>query len=153
MEAFSGSVHLPLFWLIVLWASNSRGGCSSADSRSLLWVFKPRTICFISLAWKWLQVLLVKIKLKYFIINDCNWMQTCLSCLLSVAKTIIGLVSGHSVEKETVTTATKPRRGRRKLYKTEASSPLLDSPHMVRQVAIFIRLQQRQVWSCLCQCQ
>ncbi|XP_039992224.1 kinesin-like protein KIF20A [Xiphias gladius] len=51
------------------------------------------------------------------------------SILGSKAKTIIGLVSGHSVEKETVTTATKTRRGRRKLYKTDASSPLLDSPH------------------------
>ncbi|XP_023262141.1 kinesin-like protein KIF20B [Seriola lalandi dorsalis] len=46
------------------------------------------------------------------------------------AKTILGLVSGHSVEKETVTVATKPRRGRKKLYKTDASTPLLDSPHM-----------------------
>ncbi|GLD70931.1 kinesin-like protein KIF20B isoform X1, partial [Lates japonicus] len=55
------------------------------------------------------------------------------SILGSKAKTIIGLVSGHSAEqkskKETVTTATKPRRGRRKLYKTDASSPLLESPH------------------------
>ncbi|XP_035002284.1 kinesin-like protein KIF20B isoform X2 [Hippoglossus stenolepis] len=45
-------------------------------------------------------------------------------------KTIIGLVSGHSVEREPVTTATRPRRGRRKLYKTDASSPLFVSPHM-----------------------
>ncbi|XP_028423896.1 kinesin-like protein KIF20B [Perca flavescens] len=52
------------------------------------------------------------------------------SILGSKAKTIIGLVSGHSVEKETVTTATKPKRGRKKLFKTSASSPLLDSPNM-----------------------
>ncbi|XP_071318051.1 kinesin-like protein KIF20A isoform X2 [Trachinotus anak] len=50
------------------------------------------------------------------------------SILGSKAKTIIGLVSGHSVEKETVTVATK--RGRKKLFRTDASSPLLDSPHM-----------------------
>ncbi|XP_070783499.1 kinesin-like protein KIF20A [Enoplosus armatus] len=53
------------------------------------------------------------------------------SILGSKAKTIIGLVSGHSVEKETVTTAIKPRRGRKKLYKMGASSPLLDSPYMM----------------------
>ncbi|XP_031168056.1 kinesin-like protein KIF20A [Sander lucioperca] len=52
------------------------------------------------------------------------------SILGSKAKTIISLVSGHSVEKETVTTATKPKRGRKKLFKTGASSPLLDSPTM-----------------------
>ncbi|XP_070708234.1 kinesin-like protein KIF20A isoform X2 [Pempheris klunzingeri] len=51
------------------------------------------------------------------------------SILGSKAKTIIGLVSGHSVDKEAVTTATKPRRGRKKLYKTNAS--LLDSPLML----------------------
>ncbi|KAG7217808.1 hypothetical protein INR49_020888 [Caranx melampygus] len=50
------------------------------------------------------------------------------SILGSKAKTIIGLVSGHSVEKETFTMATKPRRGRKKLYKTDTSTPLLDSP-------------------------
>ncbi|XP_047465927.1 kinesin-like protein KIF20A isoform X2 [Mugil cephalus] len=48
------------------------------------------------------------------------------SILSSKAKTIMGLVSGRSVEKENVTTAT--RRGRRKLYGTDASSQLLDSP-------------------------
>nr|XP_046232599.1 kinesin-like protein KIF20A isoform X2 [Scatophagus argus] len=54
------------------------------------------------------------------------------SILGSKAKTIIGLVSGQSMEKETpVTTAAKMRRGRKKLYKTSASSPLLDSPHMM----------------------
>ncbi|KAM9837489.1 kinesin-like protein KIF20B [Aulostomus maculatus] len=41
----------------------------------------------------------------------------------STAKTIMGLVSGHSV-----TTTTKPRRGRRKLFKKDISSPLLVSP-------------------------
>ncbi|AWP18218.1 putative kinesin-like protein KIF20B-like [Scophthalmus maximus] len=46
----------------------------------------------------------------------------------SKAKTFIGLVSGHSVEREAITTATRPRRGRRKLYKTDASTPLFDSP-------------------------
>ncbi|KAI3365136.1 hypothetical protein L3Q82_010104 [Scortum barcoo] len=51
------------------------------------------------------------------------------SILGSKAKNIIGLVRGHSVEKEAVTTVTKLRRGRKKLYKTDASSPLLDSPH------------------------
>ncbi|XP_022599000.1 kinesin-like protein KIF20A [Seriola dumerili] len=51
------------------------------------------------------------------------------------AKTILGLVSGQSVEKETVTVATKPRRGRKKLYKTDASTPLLDSPHMTSEGA------------------
>ncbi|XP_044034097.1 kinesin-like protein KIF20B isoform X3 [Siniperca chuatsi] len=50
------------------------------------------------------------------------------SILGSKAKTIIGLVSGHSVEKETVT---KLRRGRKKLYNKDASTQLLDSPHMV----------------------
>ncbi|XP_069543838.1 kinesin-like protein KIF20B [Brachyistius frenatus] len=55
--------------------------------------------------------------------------QSSPSILGSKAKTIIGLVSGHSAEKETVTTATKPRRGRRKLYKIDALSPLQDSPH------------------------
>ncbi|XP_044194461.1 kinesin-like protein KIF20A [Thunnus albacares] len=57
------------------------------------------------------------------------------SILSSKAKTIIGLVSGHPVEKETVTAATKPRRGRRKLYKTGVSSPLLDSPHQMSAAA------------------
>ncbi|XP_049916428.1 kinesin-like protein KIF20A isoform X1 [Epinephelus moara] len=51
------------------------------------------------------------------------------SILGSKAKTIIGLVSGHSVEKETVNTATKAKRGRKKLFKMDA--PLLDSPDMV----------------------
>ncbi|XP_068585465.1 kinesin-like protein KIF20B isoform X2 [Cebidichthys violaceus] len=50
------------------------------------------------------------------------------SILGSKAKTIIGLVSGHSVDKET---ATKPKRGRRKLYRTDASTPLIDSPIMM----------------------
>ncbi|KAM3592801.1 uncharacterized protein V6R79_025472 [Siganus canaliculatus] len=48
------------------------------------------------------------------------------SILSSKAKTIMGLVSGHPLE--TVSTATKPRRGRKKLLKTSSSSPLLDSP-------------------------
>lgn len=52
---------------------------------------------------------------------------------VSAAKSIIGLVSGRPAEKETLGTATKPKRGRKKLLKTGASSPLLDSPHMVRQ--------------------
>ncbi|XP_062234457.1 kinesin-like protein KIF20B [Platichthys flesus] len=52
------------------------------------------------------------------------------SILGSKAKTIMGLVSGHAVEREAVTTVSRPRRGRRKLYKTEASSPLFVSPHM-----------------------
>uniref|UniRef100_A0A087XLK7 Uncharacterized protein n=2 Tax=Poecilia formosa TaxID=48698 RepID=A0A087XLK7_POEFO len=30
---------------------------------------------------------------------------------------------------EAVTTATRPRRGRKKLFKLDVSSPLLDSPH------------------------
>ncbi|XP_051275749.1 kinesin-like protein KIF20B isoform X2 [Dicentrarchus labrax] len=55
--------------------------------------------------------------------------QSSPSILGSKAKTLIGLVSGHSVEKDAVTTATKQRRGRKKLYKTDASSTLLDSPH------------------------
>ncbi|XP_075934477.1 kinesin-like protein KIF20B [Anarhichas minor] len=50
------------------------------------------------------------------------------SILGSKAKTIISLVSGHSVDKET---ATKPKRGRRKLYRTDASTPLIDSPSMM----------------------
>ncbi|KAM9336984.1 kinesin-like protein KIF20B [Symphorus nematophorus] len=50
------------------------------------------------------------------------------SILGSKAKTIIGLVSGHAVDRDTVTTATKPKRGRRKLYKTDE---LLDSPLMM----------------------
>ncbi|XP_028264530.1 kinesin-like protein KIF20B isoform X2 [Parambassis ranga] len=49
------------------------------------------------------------------------------SILGSKAKTIIGLVSGHPVELP-VTTATKSQRGRKKLYKTDASTLLLDSP-------------------------
>ncbi|XP_031696471.1 kinesin-like protein KIF20B [Anarrhichthys ocellatus] len=53
------------------------------------------------------------------------------SILGSKAKTIISLVSGHSVDKETATTATKPKRGRRKLYRTDASTPLIDSPSMM----------------------
>ncbi|CAB1451550.1 unnamed protein product [Pleuronectes platessa] len=58
------------------------------------------------------------------------------SILGSKAKSLIGLVSGHALEREavttvtTVTTVTRPRRGRRKLYKTDASSPLFVSPHM-----------------------
>ncbi|XP_051795633.1 kinesin-like protein KIF20B isoform X3 [Acanthochromis polyacanthus] len=53
------------------------------------------------------------------------------SIISSKAKTIIGLVSGHSVEQDTVvSTATKPRRGRRKLYKAGITSPLIDSPLM-----------------------
>ncbi|XP_077958827.1 kinesin-like protein KIF20B isoform X11 [Gasterosteus aculeatus] len=51
------------------------------------------------------------------------------SILGSKAKSIMGLVSGHSVEK--VTGATRPKRGRRKLYKTEDSSLLSDSPSMM----------------------
>ncbi|KAL6095381.1 kif20b [Pungitius sinensis] len=50
------------------------------------------------------------------------------SILGSKAKSIMSLVSGHSVDKETVTRATRPKRGRRKLYKTEGSSPLSNSP-------------------------
>ncbi|KAK9530955.1 hypothetical protein VZT92_012427 [Zoarces viviparus] len=53
------------------------------------------------------------------------------SILGSKAKTIISLVSGHSVDKETATTANKPKRGRRKLYRTDASTPLIDSPSMM----------------------
>ncbi|TKS89300.1 Kinesin-like protein KIF20B [Collichthys lucidus] len=49
------------------------------------------------------------------------------------AKTIIGLVSGHSVD--TVTTATKTRRGRKKLYHTDTSSQLLDSLHTTSEAA------------------
>ncbi|XP_049418949.1 kinesin-like protein KIF20B [Epinephelus fuscoguttatus] len=51
------------------------------------------------------------------------------SILGSKAKTIIGLVSGHLVEEETVNTATKAKRGRKKLFKMDAL--LLDSPDMV----------------------
>nr|XP_040032970.1 kinesin-like protein KIF20B isoform X4 [Gasterosteus aculeatus aculeatus] len=51
------------------------------------------------------------------------------SILGSKAKSIMGLVGGHSVEK--VTGATRPKRGRRKLYKTEDSSLLSDSPSMM----------------------
>ncbi|XP_041829638.1 kinesin-like protein KIF20A isoform X2 [Melanotaenia boesemani] len=47
----------------------------------------------------------------------------------SKAKTIMGLASGHSAEKQTVAKATKPRRGRKKLFKSGVSSPLLESPH------------------------
>ncbi|KAM7381007.1 hypothetical protein PAMA_012037 [Pampus argenteus] len=57
------------------------------------------------------------------------------SILSSKAKTIIGVVSGHLVKKETVTAATKPRRGRRKLYKMGVSSPLIDSPHQISAAA------------------
>ncbi|XP_026170456.1 kinesin-like protein KIF20A [Mastacembelus armatus] len=57
--------------------------------------------------------------------------QSSPSMLSSKAKTIIGLVSGQPVEKEAVTTTTKPRRGRRRLYKMDACSPLLDSPLMM----------------------
>ncbi|XP_008313185.1 kinesin-like protein KIF20A isoform X2 [Cynoglossus semilaevis] len=46
------------------------------------------------------------------------------SILSSKAKTIMGLVSGHSAERET-----KPRRGRRKLYKVDTVSPLFKSPN------------------------
>ncbi|XP_059180022.1 kinesin-like protein KIF20B [Centropristis striata] len=53
------------------------------------------------------------------------------SILGTKAKTIIGLVSGHSVEKETLTTASKPKRGRKKLFKKGDSSPLLDSPDLM----------------------
>ncbi|KAM8837104.1 uncharacterized protein AB9W97_002464 isoform 2-T3 [Spinachia spinachia] len=45
------------------------------------------------------------------------------------AKSIISRVDGHSVA--TVTGATRPKRGRRKLYKTENSSQLSDSPSMI----------------------
>ncbi|XP_072228973.1 uncharacterized protein [Leuresthes tenuis] len=51
------------------------------------------------------------------------------SILHAKAKTIIGLVSGQPEQEETVATATKPRRGRKKLLKTQGSSPLLESPH------------------------
>ncbi|XP_030257291.1 kinesin-like protein KIF20A [Sparus aurata] len=57
--------------------------------------------------------------------------QSSPSILGSKAKSIIGLVSGRPAEKETLGTATKPKRGRKKLLKTGASSPLLDSPHMM----------------------
>ncbi|XP_058476881.1 kinesin-like protein KIF20B isoform X2 [Solea solea] len=59
-----------------------------------------------------------------------DMLQSSPSILSSKAKTIMGLVSGHSVDGENVPTATKPRRGRRKLYKMDASSPLFDSPTM-----------------------
>lgn len=52
--------------------------------------------------------------------------------LCTAAKSIMGLVSKHSVKTETVTTSTKLRRGRKKLLKMAVSSPLLDSPEMVR---------------------
>ncbi|XP_029383575.1 kinesin-like protein KIF20A [Echeneis naucrates] len=51
------------------------------------------------------------------------------SILGNKAKTIVDLVSGNLVEESTVTTATKPRRGRRKLFKMDAATPLQDSPH------------------------
>lgn len=38
----------------------------------------------------------------------------------------------RSVEKEAVTVATKPRRGRRKLYNMDPWAPMVDSPHTVR---------------------
>ncbi|XP_041818845.1 kinesin-like protein KIF20A isoform X2 [Chelmon rostratus] len=57
--------------------------------------------------------------------------QSSPSILGSKAKTIISLVSGHSVEKETLTTTTKLRQGRKKLYKKDASCLLIDSPHMM----------------------
>ncbi|TMS01444.1 Kinesin-like protein KIF20B [Larimichthys crocea] len=59
--------------------------------------------------------------------------QSSPSILSSKAKTIIGLVSGHSVD--TVTTATKTRRGRKKLYHTDTSSQLLDSLHTMSEAA------------------
>ncbi|KAI9529528.1 hypothetical protein NQZ68_011237 [Dissostichus eleginoides] len=49
------------------------------------------------------------------------------SILGSTAKSIMGLVSGHSVEKEAVQ---RPKRGRRKLFKMDAT--LQDSPDAVR---------------------
>ncbi|XP_076616249.1 uncharacterized protein kif20bb isoform X2 [Chaetodon auriga] len=57
--------------------------------------------------------------------------QSSPSILGSKAKTIISLVSGHSAGTETLSTATKPRQGRKKLYKKDASCLLIDSPHMV----------------------
>ncbi|KAM4624008.1 uncharacterized protein ACJ7VT_004964 [Polymixia lowei] len=53
------------------------------------------------------------------------------SILGSKAKTIMGLVNSRSVEKEAVpmTTKAKPKRSRRKLYKTDVSSPLNLSSH------------------------
>ncbi|KAM6964716.1 uncharacterized protein kif20bb [Tautogolabrus adspersus] len=51
--------------------------------------------------------------------------QSSPSILGSKAKTILSLVSGPDV----VTTATKPKRGRKKLFKKDAESPLFDSPH------------------------
>ncbi|XP_034535111.1 kinesin-like protein KIF20A [Notolabrus celidotus] len=48
------------------------------------------------------------------------------SILSSKAKTLLSLVSGP----EAVTTETKPKRGRRKLFKKDAGSPLFDSPRM-----------------------
>ncbi|KAF7203633.1 transcript variant X3 [Nothobranchius furzeri] len=52
--------------------------------------------------------------------------------LRTKAKPVPAPVSDHSVEKEAVTVVTKPRRGRRKLFKLDTSSQLVDSPHMVR---------------------
>ncbi|KAM7370279.1 hypothetical protein PAMP_009842 [Pampus punctatissimus] len=66
------------------------------------------------------------------------------SILSSKAKTIIGVVSGHMVKKETVTAATKSRRGRRKLYKMGVSSPLIDSPHLTDTSPVSHQQQQRQ---------
>uniref|UniRef100_A0A1A8DHG6 Kinesin family member 20B n=1 Tax=Nothobranchius kadleci TaxID=1051664 RepID=A0A1A8DHG6_NOTKA len=53
------------------------------------------------------------------------------SFLRTKAKPVPAPVSDHSVEKEAVTVVTKPRRGRRKLFKLDTSSQLVDSPHMM----------------------
>lgn len=49
---------------------------------------------------------------------------------VSIAKTIMGIVSGRPTEREK-DTAVKPKRAKRKLYKTDISSPLDIPSHLV----------------------
>ncbi|XP_034050622.1 kinesin-like protein KIF20B [Thalassophryne amazonica] len=55
--------------------------------------------------------------------------QSSPSGLSCKGKNVIGLLSKHPTEKESITTLTKAKRGRRKLYKMDVTVPLLDSPH------------------------
>ncbi|KAM6951596.1 LOW QUALITY PROTEIN: uncharacterized protein kif20bb [Aplochiton taeniatus] len=54
-----------------------------------------------------------------------DFIQSSPTLLGSKAKTIMGMVvSGRSMEKQRVATVTKPKKSRRKLYKTDISSPM-----------------------------
>lgn len=68
---------------------------------------------------------------------------------LSIAKTVMGIVSGRPTERKK-DTAVKPKRTKRKLYKTDISSPLDIPSHLVSDNWVGLGLRSsgfsRSVW-------